>query len=87
MPSDVEAVLVGGLACPLDCGFSDTKEVPIVAITHLEFDRRNPLAREIEADCKHRVKRLEKLYGGMASTRRIRSFVQPMAASDTAAFG
>ena len=58
----------GGLACHLDFGFSDTKDVYIVVITHLKFDRKNPLVREIEAYCKHRIKRLKKLYGGMAST-------------------
>ena len=58
----------GGIACHLDFGFSDTKEVHIVSITHLRFDRRNSLAREIDAYCKHRIKRLKKLHGGMAST-------------------
>ena len=58
----------GGLACHLDFGFSDSKNVYIVSITHLRFDRRNPLAREIEAYCKHRIKRLKKLDGGMTPT-------------------
>ncbi len=58
----------GGIACILDFGFSDTKEVHIVSITHLRFDRRNPLARKIEAYCKHRIKRIKKLHGRMAST-------------------
>jgi len=58
----------GGIACHLDFGFSDTKEVHIVSITHLRFDRRHPLAREIEAYCKHRIKRLKKLQRGMVST-------------------
>ena len=58
----------GGLACHLDFGFSNTKEVYIVSITHLKFDRRNPLAMEIEAYCKHRIKRLKNLHGGMTST-------------------
>jgi hypothetical protein len=57
----------GGVACHLDFGFGDTKQVHIVSITHLKFDRRNPLAREIEAYCKHRIKRLKKHHGGMAS--------------------
>ncbi len=57
----------GGLVCHLDFGFSDTNQVYIVSITHLKFDRRNPLARDIEAYCKHRIKRLKKLHGGMAS--------------------
>ncbi len=58
----------GGITCHLDFGFSDTKEVQIASITHLGFDRKNPLAREIKAYCKHRIKRLKKLHGGMAST-------------------
>ena len=58
----------GGIACNLDFGFSDTKEVHIVSITHLKFDRSNPLAREVEAYCKHRIKRLKKLHGGMISS-------------------
>lgn len=58
----------GGLACHLDFGFGANKQVHIVSITHLKFDRKNPLAREIEAYCKHRIKRLKKLHGGMAST-------------------
>ena len=55
----------GGIACSLDFGFSDTKVVHIVSITHLRFDRSNPLAREIEAYCKHRIKRLKKLHHGV----------------------
>jgi hypothetical protein len=58
----------GGIACHLDFGFGDAKNLHIVSITHLKFDRRNPLAREIEVYCKHRIKRLKKLHGGMGST-------------------
>lgn len=58
----------GGIACILEFGFNDTKEVHVVSITHLRFDRRQPLAREIEAYCKHRIKRLKKLHRGMVST-------------------
>ncbi len=54
----------GGIGCKLDFGFSGTKEAQVVSITHLRFDRGAPLAREIEAYCKHRVKRLKKLHGG-----------------------
>ena len=46
----------GGIACTLDFGFIDTKEKHIVSITHLRFDRKHPLAREVY--CKHRVKRI-----------------------------
>jgi len=58
----------GGITCNLDFGFDDTKEVHIVSITHLTFDRGHPLAREIAAYCKHRIKRLKKLHHGMAPT-------------------
>jgi len=57
----------GGIACHLDFGFSGMKNVYVVSITHLKFDRRKPLTREIEAYCKHRIKRLKKLNRGMAS--------------------
>ncbi len=50
----------GGIACHLD--FGDTKDAHIVSITHLRFDRRHPLAREIEVYRKHRIKRLKKLH-------------------------
>ncbi len=58
----------GGIMCTLDFGFDDTKERHIVSLTHLEVDRRNPLAREIEAYRKHRIKRLKKLHGGAGFT-------------------
>ena len=57
----------GGIACHLDFGFSGIQNVYVISITHLKFDRRNPLTREIEAYCKHRIKRLKKLNRGMAS--------------------
>ncbi len=53
---------VGGIACHLDFGISDSKEVHIVSITHLRFDRIHPLTREIEVYSKHRIKRLKKLH-------------------------
>ena len=58
----------GGIVCTLDSDFSGTKNVHIVSITHFTFDRGNPLAREIGAYCKHRIKRLKKLHRGMVST-------------------
>ncbi len=58
----------GGILCHLDFGFSGTKNVYIVSITHLRFDRKNSLTREIEVYCKHRTKRLKKLNRGMPST-------------------
>ena len=51
----------GGIMCYLDFGFFDTANVHIVSITHLKFNRKNPLAWEIKAYCKHRIKRLRKL--------------------------
>ncbi len=57
----------GGISCHLDFGLGDTKAVHIVSITHLKFERGHPLAREIAAYCKHRIKRLKKLHRGMVS--------------------
>jgi hypothetical protein len=48
----------GGIVCRLDFGQEDGEKVFFVSITHLTFDRRLPLAREIAAYQKHRVKRL-----------------------------
>jgi DNA transposition AAA+ family ATPase len=56
----------GGIACHLDFGFSEEKNVVVISITHLRFYRRHPLTREIEAYCKHRVKRLKKQNRRMA---------------------
>lgn len=52
----------GGIMCYLDFGFNDSENVYIVSITHLTFDRGPPLARQIKAYCKHRIKRLKKIY-------------------------
>lgn len=54
----------GGIACTLDFDLDDAEKAIIVSITHLGFDRGNPLAREIGAYCKHRIKRLKKLHRG-----------------------
>jgi hypothetical protein len=50
----------GGILCKLDFGHEDDREVLLVSITHLIFDRRLPLAREIAAYQKHRVKRIRR---------------------------
>ena len=55
----------GGILCDLDFGVHESKTVHIVSITHLAFDRRNPLWREIERYKKRRIKRLRKLQVGM----------------------
>jgi hypothetical protein len=52
----------GGIVCAL--GFGDestTKQAFVVSITHLSFDPRLPVAREIAAYQKHRIKRLGRL--------------------------
>ncbi len=49
----------GGIVCKLDLG-SDAEEEAFTSITHLRFDPRLPLAREITAYQKHRVKRLRR---------------------------
>lgn len=47
----------GGIVCRLDLG-PDVEKAAFTSITHLRFDARLPLAREITAYQKHRVKRL-----------------------------
>jgi hypothetical protein len=49
----------GGIMCRLDTG-ADTANAVFTSITHLRFDPRLPLAREIVAYQKHRVKRLRR---------------------------
>lgn len=51
----------GGIICKLDFGQEEGAKVFFVSITHLMFDRKAPLAREIAAYQKHRVKRLGRL--------------------------
>jgi len=49
----------GGIVCKLSVeGEADNKLEFFTSITHLDFDRRSPLAREIAAYQKHRVKKL-----------------------------
>jgi hypothetical protein len=49
----------GGIVCKLDLGANAGKEA-FTSITHLRFDPRLPLAREITAYQTHRVKRLRR---------------------------
>lgn len=51
-----EGGIVCGLALPIETG----GKVVFTSITHLLFDRRMPLAREIAVYQKHRVKRLRR---------------------------
>ncbi|MFO7805763.1 MAG: hypothetical protein R6V30_08870 [Paracoccaceae bacterium] len=53
----------GGISCRLDLGGQDTQDPFIVSLTHLTFDRRCPLFRQIEGYQKHRVKKLKKQHG------------------------
>lgn len=53
----------GGIACSLDIGGPEAKNAHIVSITHLIFDRRSPLFREIDAYQRRRVKKLKQHQG------------------------
>lgn len=53
----------GGITCKLDFGQENEKAVFLASITHLIFDRRCPLYRQINAYQKHRVKKLKKQAG------------------------
>jgi len=53
----------GGVMCHLTFDEKDATEVFLTSITHLAFDRRLPVAREITAYQKHRIKRLRR--GGL----------------------
>ncbi len=53
----------GGITCRLDIGGPDTQNPFFVSITHLIFDRRCPVFRQIEAYQRHRVKKLKKQHG------------------------
>lgn len=53
----------GGVACCLDIGGPETKDAHIVSITHLVFDRRSPLFRDIDAYQRRRIKKLKRQHG------------------------
>ena len=65
VPTNCQVVLLhyagdeGGILCKLDLG-PDVENAAFVSITHLCFDARLPLAREINAYQKHRVKHLRR---------------------------
>jgi hypothetical protein len=50
---------MGGILCGLDIGGAETKAAHVVSITHLRFDRRIPLSRQIEGYQRHRIKKLK----------------------------
>ena len=54
---------MGGILCCLDIGGPNTKSPHLVSITHLTFNRRVPLAREIEVYQRHRNKKLKQQQG------------------------
>ncbi len=51
----------GGIVCGLDFGGEGDSRAFFVSITHLIFTHATPLAREIAAYQKHRMKRLRRL--------------------------
>jgi hypothetical protein len=53
----------GGISCRLDLDGQDAHDPIIVSITHLNFDKRCPLYRQIDGYQKHRVKKLKKQNG------------------------
>ena len=53
----------GGIMCHLNFESPAGKDEHIVSITHLFFDRKFPMSREIQLYQKHRIKRLKKLNG------------------------
>jgi len=53
----------GGIVCGLDIGGPETKTPYIVSITHLNFNRRMPLFRQIDAYQRHRIKKLKQQNG------------------------
>ncbi len=55
----------GGILCTLDFNDRASKVAHIVSITHVTFERRNPLWRDLERYKKRRVKRLRRLQGGV----------------------
>jgi hypothetical protein len=54
---------MGRILCGLDIGGTDAETAHVVSITHLTFDRRVPLSREIETYQRHRIKKLKQQRG------------------------
>lgn len=49
----------GGIMCSLDIGGPDAEAARLVSITHLIFERKLSLFRQIDAYQRHRVKKLK----------------------------
>jgi len=60
----------GGIVCQLDLGAGTGAEAHIVSITHLLIDPSEPLAREVAAYQKHRIKRLRRFGAPAGSAQR-----------------
>ncbi|MGC1863133.1 MAG: hypothetical protein WA733_18950 [Methylocystis sp.] len=56
----------GGVMCQVIFDEDEAEQVFLVSITHLAFDRRLPVAREIAAYQKHRIKRIRRENAGDA---------------------
>jgi hypothetical protein len=54
---------MGGILCGLDIGGAETEKAHVVSITHLAFDRRVPLSRDLSAYQRHRIKKLKQQQG------------------------
>lgn len=50
----------GGVMCHVIFDQKEKEQVFLVSITHLAFDRRLPIAREIASYQKHRIKRIRR---------------------------
>jgi len=57
----------GGIVCKLDFGNEPEQKAFFASITHLAFDRRLPLAREIAGYQKHRLKRVQRAHPSPSS--------------------
>jgi len=57
----------GGIVCKLAFGNEPEQKVFFASITHLAFDRRLPLAREIAGYQKHRLKRVQRAHPSPSS--------------------
>ena len=56
----------GGVMCQVIFDEDEAEQVFLVSITHLAFDRKLPVAREIAAYQKHRIKRIRRENAGDA---------------------
>ena len=57
----------GGIVCKVELGPENDDRALFASITHLQFGQTGPIARQIAAYQKHRVKRLRRIsYGSQA---------------------